>query len=530
MQTQINPLHIKWTNTLSLFLIDTMAAARTVAIIDTYTAEQGLRDLMQACDIRQNALDKIITDGFRSMDDLVNQYESDINDFSSYLKSINKAFGNATSRAARIYFSPPMMSRFIGALFYCNVCYYNLHLVPDISLITEDFAMENYKLRHELTSSESQNLENDIEIKIPVLKGASNWRAFRDSFEMKLGITKSRTGFPITYVIDQTERGYTRSNANRGITENIDLSDENIFKEKAVHFGKTFKEDNKTVWLHLKSALLRTPTYDHISEYNQTSNGRQAWITLKNFYEGEDFMQRLQDEAFIILKNTMYRGESAKHRFENYVNRHIKAHKLLVEAGYNDNKGMDNSTKIQHLKSGIKFEAGLEHALTTSRTSGLLRGTFAEFASFLQAEVDGKQDRKRELKSNVNVSKNNTQRNGKKPSVPSETVEGKRVEGRSYSSNEWKKLTPAQRKAVCRLQRASKPSNVKKERSYNSRNLSKTDVSSISEAIISGMINGKSEKGDNTDEVSNVTDDGNTSTNKRKAPPGGAGEFLMKRK
>lgn len=506
-----------------------MAAVRRNAVIDTFTAEQGFRNLMNACGIRQAAANKIITDGFANMNDLVKQYETDIDDFTSYLKSINKAFGNA-SRNVRIYFSPPLMSRFIGALFYCSVCYYNLHVIPDISLITGDFANDNYKLRQKLTSSESQNLETEIEIKIPDLKGASNWRAFRDSFEMKLGITKSRTGFPITYVIDQTERDYRRANANRGITENIDLSDENVFKEKAVHFGETFKEDNKTVWLHLKAALLRTPTYDHISEYNKTDNGRQAWITLKNFYEGEDFMQRLQDEAFIILKNTVYRGESPKHRFENYVNRHIKAHKLLVEAGYNDNRGMDNSTKIQHLKSGIRLEAGLEHALTTSRTSGLLRSTFAEFASFLQAEVDGKQDRKRELKSNVNVSKNNTQRNNKKPSPPSEMVDGKRVEGRSYSTDDWKKLTPAQRTAVRRLQRAVKTSNGKRDKPYNSRNLSKTDVSSISEAIISGMINGTSEKGDNTDDVSKVTEYGNNSTNKRKAPPGGAGEFLMKRK
>ena len=75
-------------------------------------------------------------------------------------------------------------------------------------------------------------------------------------------------------------------------------------------------------------------------------------------------MQRLQDEAFILLKNTIYRGESPKHRFETYVNRHIKAHKLLVEAGYNDSKGMDNSTKIQHLKSGIKLEAGFRFTNT----------------------------------------------------------------------------------------------------------------------------------------------------------------------
>ena len=60
-----------------------MAAARRVAIIDNYTAEQGLRNLLQACEIRQNAINKIITDGFKSMSDLVNQYESDIDDFTS---------------------------------------------------------------------------------------------------------------------------------------------------------------------------------------------------------------------------------------------------------------------------------------------------------------------------------------------------------------------------------------------------------------------------------------------------------------
>ena len=212
-----------------------MAAVRRNAVIDTFTAEQGFRNLMNACGIRQAAANKIITNGFANMNDLVKQYETDIDDFTSYLKSINKAFGNA-SRNVRIYFSPPLMSRFIGALFYCSVCYYNLHVIPDISLITGDFANDNYKLRQKLTSSESQNLETEIEIKIPDLKGASNWRAFRDSFEMKLGITKSRTGFPITYVIDQTVRDYRRANANRGIIENIDLSDENVFKEKAVHF------------------------------------------------------------------------------------------------------------------------------------------------------------------------------------------------------------------------------------------------------------------------------------------------------
>ena len=127
--------------------------------------------------------------------------------------------------------------------------------------------------------------------------------------------------------------------------------------------------------------------YDHILICNHTSNGRKAWITLKNFYEGEDFKQRLQDEAFVLLNKSIYKGNSSRHNFESYVNRHIKAHKLHLEAEYNGGEGMDDSTKIQHLKAGICLKAGLEHAITSARTMGLLRGTFQAFVPFLLAKV-----------------------------------------------------------------------------------------------------------------------------------------------
>ena len=56
---------------------------------------------MNACSIRQNAADKIITDGFELMKGLVNQYEANIDDFISYLKSfINK---NCTYKQFLIY-------------------------------------------------------------------------------------------------------------------------------------------------------------------------------------------------------------------------------------------------------------------------------------------------------------------------------------------------------------------------------------------------------------------------------------------
>ena len=145
-------------------------------------------------------------------------------------------------------------------------------MIPDLQQIDAKFAIANYKIHEDLTNSKINESDQDINIQLPDLKGASNWRSFRDAFEMKLGITKSKSGFSINYVIDPTPREFTQINTTRGVANNINLVDEITFIEKA---------DNKTVWLHLKAALLKSPSYDHILEYNATSNGRKAWNTLK---------------------------------------------------------------------------------------------------------------------------------------------------------------------------------------------------------------------------------------------------------
>ena len=237
-----------------------------------------------------------------------------------------------------------------------------------------------------------------------------------------------------------------------------------------------------------------------------TSNGRRAWLTLKSFYEGEDFQQRLQDEAFSILTNTVYRGESARFNFESYVNRHLKAHKLLLEAGYNGGSGMDESTKIQHLKSGIKFDAGLEHAITTSRTSGLLRGTFQAFVAFLSAEVDQKQVRKRELKS-LRVSgtrakgcnRRGKDRSSEKNQELSEVVEGKTIYRKTYPREEWSQLSKAQRMTAIKLGRKSRRS--KRSRDDHQVQISASQfqdkMKSVRDAIVAGTNQGSVEIPDN---------------------------------
>ena len=60
---------------------------------------------------------------------------------------------------------------------------------------------------------------------------------------------------------------------------------------------------------------------------------------------------------------------------------------------------MDDATKIQHLKSGIKLDAGLEHAMTTARTNKLATVDFQGYVSFMAAEVDVKSQCLKQLNS-----------------------------------------------------------------------------------------------------------------------------------
>lgn len=511
-------------------------AARPIeTVTGIYNSEQGIVDVMDTFGIPQVGINRIVGDGFNSMNALVQQYESGVEGFNSYLKSLNKTFGVNPDPELRVYFPPPLMTRLMGALFYCNICYYRLHQIPDIRLITSDLASSSYKIYEDLHNSETNESEQDIEIQIPELKGASNWRSFRDAFEMKLEIIKSKSGFPLNYVIDQTPRAFTRANATRGEIDTVDLNESDAFKEHAVHFGKTFKDDNKTVWLLLKSLLLNSSSYDHVLEFNSTANGRKAYLTLKTFYEGEDFHQRLQDQAFAIFKNTIYKGSTQKWKFDNYVRKHITAHKLLIEAEYNKDpvsgevKGMDDSTKIQHLKGGIKPEANLEYALSLARTSGITKKTFTEFVSYLQAEVTAMENRKSELRAGLSVKQTEVHRSKPQSKVTfTETVEGKKLEAKRYALDEWKTLSPAQRAAVRRLNRKAKRSGntqAPQRNNYSKRSLSKAEISSISTAVISAMEqNNKTPQNEIPDDVSKITE--GSESKKRKATSGGIGDFL----
>ena len=280
------------------------------------------------------------------------------------------------------------------------------------------------------------------------------------------------------YVVNTTPRNATRANATREEVDDIDLEEAEVYKQGAVHFGDAYKLDNKTVWNKIHTLLVDQPTYNHISNFATRKNGRGAWLALITFYEGEDFCQRLRETAFNKLQVIFYRGETMRFSFEKYVNIHKEAHKMLQDAGFNNGTGLDQESMITYFRNGIKPDAGLEVAISNSRSNPRLT-TFDAYVSFFTAEVQHNTLRHKQLKTakdkkvaaagrgpgrNSNGG-GKTKNKTKKGELQSEVVDGKRVKGCWYSKDEFSKLTPEQRKAVIRLKRKSNKSDNDKDKS-----------------------------------------------------------------
>ena len=516
-----------------------------------YGDDDALRLMMNEIGVEIRERNKIINDGFNSMDDIVTHYSNDTESFVTYLTSMNKTFANHNDPNQRSYFPPLVLQRFTGVVHYFNISVNLFHTIPD--LMSVDSASASNYYRHYKSHTQEVTDESD-EIILPTLKGHSNWIDYRDKFMMKLAKGKGARGITLSYVVDETDRHSDNINEDFDAVTTLDINNHEMYVTDTMHFGEGWTDDNRTVWNMLKSSLLGHPPFNHISRFNTGTNGRNAWFALRNFYEGEDFVERNRETAFTTLSNTFYKGETTRFNFEKYIEIHKSAHKMLEDCGYNGGTGMDDATKIQHFKSGIKQDAGLETALTQVRANPTYN-TFDMLTAFLSAEVDHKSLRRKQLKgtnerrvastqgSHNGGKKNNKSNNGNKKSndqFPSRYVDGKTVYGKSYPNHEYKMLTKSQRQAVIELQRQRRRSKGNNSNNHADNNAAKAysaeitslrdDLALLTDAIVSGVSQAQGE------DLSVITESAappdpnaeNPPSPKRKASSGSVGDYIRR--
>jgi len=524
-------------------------AAPVETILTRYSNDVSFTALLTTLGLGANERAQFTTDGFTHMSLLVKHFCYDVGSFKSHLQNLNKTFANAAV-ARRMYFNPICTNRLLGVLYYFTQAINTFHTIPDISSIDQNMADELGSL-YIASLRKCDVTEEGGLVKLPSLTGSTNWRAFKDKLLLKLSTMKSTRGITLEYIADATIRPITRGNATKILVDKIDVSDEEYIRSHATHFGIYFKEDDANAAIMLKKVLLNTPAYNHITQAITNKSGKQAISSLRNYYEGEDFIERNIEQAFAALNNTFYKGEHKNFNFEKFVAIHLEAHRLLNEANYNNGAGMDNATKIQHLKSGIKLDAGLEHAMTTARTNKLAQGDFQGYVSFMAAEIDVKTQRLKQLNSSRSRmiaglqggfrggsrgggrgvrggrgrgSYYNTSNLGP---VLKATVDGKTVESRRYTYQEFNQFNQNQRNKIMELHKQRKRNAAQKSDTHSD-SLSIKSVNQITESISEAIVAGVKQASLNNDD--DVSEMGDSQTTKRKAESGSVGTFIQNRR
>jgi len=514
--------------------------ANVLTATQKYEDEDSFTNLLTRLAITPTQRQRLNIDGFTTMKSLVQHYRtSGPKQFKAYLKDLNKTFATASTQALRVYYNPIAINRLVGCLYYFQNLLYTFHSIMDIDLIGmhESDTFSDFWTKF---SNDEEKSKEDDEVEIPQLKGHTNWTSFRDAFLFKLRAVKCSRGFSMEYLLDEESRAVRHANAAYQVLDIVlDLTDNDVFKEKAVFIGDAFKLDNIKLWNMLEGQIINTDPYNHISAFSKQKHGKNAWNALKLHYEGENAKQRLRTIAMDKLKSTKYFGDTKYFTFEKYINIHVKAHKQLLDIKFNDGKGLDDDTKIFYFKEGIEHKADLETALTLARTKE--SESFQDYVIFLSTEVDSKNRRKRlTVKNERRVSQVKTKpksSQGRKPNFEDldlgpmlhEIVEGKRIESKHYDKSAFSSLSSKQRATVIKLNRQRRRRALQNQNSGKSSNVSamtrdqiNDDMITVGNAIVAAISKGTNEGPD--DVITLGTND--DSKQKRNATAGSVGDFF----
>ena len=282
-----------------------------ISITNKYSDLVHFNNLLTEIGLNDTQIVRLESDGFITMEELVSHYQTGgASDFEKYLCDPNKTF---VSVALRFYYNLVIINRLCSCLTYFLLYIYSFHTIPDIELIdvaTLEILGLFWTKFNPNKKIKTNKSDDDTNIDLPKLNGASSWISFRDTFIHKLRDTFNSRGFSLAYLVDTSPRQATHGNATLLDIDIIDLEEEDVLETKTIHFGSSYPADNKRPRNTKEAELLNSDPYNMIAQLFRTKDGLKAWIVLKSHYKGEGYVQQIREEAMSKLKTVHYCDET----------------------------------------------------------------------------------------------------------------------------------------------------------------------------------------------------------------------------
>ena len=305
-----------------------MAEAAEVADVPPLAGLDAVRHVLAVCGF-QTAAERasVIAEGF-----------DDVSDFG---KMRAKNFASMAQKISRIaqnrggFRLGEVQVRNLEALAY----WVRDHKRRNEPIVAETFTVATRDEYLERADAEDEEIERAEAAQTP-LSGkfeASNWVQWEVRFTNYLAGLRGITRVPLNYVIRKDEpEGHTF------VTETERL----IYAAPLV--GRAFESDTQSVYRILKAQIIGTDAWEWIKSYDRKKDGRLAFRTLRQHYDGPGEVDKRIALARQQVKELHYRSEQT-FPFETFITKLNGAFQILAEC----NEEYTERAKVDQLITGM---------------------------------------------------------------------------------------------------------------------------------------------------------------------------------
>jgi hypothetical protein len=215
--------------------------------------------------------------------------------------------------------------------------------------IPNDFTvqvMDVYKHRMKEDKEYVESRKGDKHTPPDAIKSIVTWAKFKNLMTTYLGQLRGVALCPLTYVVREVAEVLDADRAAVYATAQDRLA------RCTTHLGTWYQVDNQRVYDELKPLVYDGSLWPFVQRFDQTRNGRGAWLALVIQSEGRANNNLRKTRAYADIAAAKYQGERRNFTFVQYVALHQKAHNELDELG----ESISETKKVTDFLAGINSQ------------------------------------------------------------------------------------------------------------------------------------------------------------------------------
>ncbi len=408
---------------------------------------------LNRCGFNGDTTEAIIAEGFDTLDTLATVDEEDIDAMIKNVRETRRLLGAAAD--GNVTFPFLAIKRLKAMRNWANELLRTQQ--PLNAGLFIGVRIQDAVARYALEKLRAVALEDEVPDKPTDLSDLIKWEVFWERWKTYLSRIRGAAKCPLSYVIREHE-------------EVVDVHYTAVYEDHDARLvatttlaGDWYTLDNHRVYDEFKALVLKGLGWSFIKQFDRLKDGRNAVLTLRRQCEGTSAIQTRKASAYAKISSAKYSGQKRNFTFDQYVEMHQAAYNTLAEL----NEAVPETKKVADFLAGIT-DTKLSTAKDLILGDPAKLGDFEACQQYLKTLVYNKatQDTHERNVSGVQGGNGKGKNKGKR-NRQSGNADKSDLTARSYTREEWLKLSKEQREKIRSLRAAKRNKSTDQQQGRN---------------------------------------------------------------